>query len=235
MGKAIKLDFSDFDVEDNSGGTCDFDYLEVRTHNHSICSCSFCIVRSRHQVYDGSVSNSTKLGRFCGESNPVSIMSTMNYLHLVFETDSSVGGRGFKGNYSFEDVGCGGIITRPGLTITPPTDSTTSGYQHSARCSWIIIAPKDHIVQLTFVAFNLESSTDCTYDSVSVYAGYVTAATESTSQAKMGKYCGPSLPPVLQSSGNMLSLVFRTDDSINGQGFSATYNFVDAHNSKCRI
>lgn len=39
MGKAIKLDFSDFDIEDNSGGTCDFDYLEV-THNqydwHSI-------------------------------------------------------------------------------------------------------------------------------------------------------------------------------------------------------
>lgn len=29
MGKAIKLDFSDFDVEDNSGGTCDFDYVEV--------------------------------------------------------------------------------------------------------------------------------------------------------------------------------------------------------------
>lgn len=29
MGKAIKLDFSDFDLEDNSDGTCDFDYLEV--------------------------------------------------------------------------------------------------------------------------------------------------------------------------------------------------------------
>lgn len=34
MGKAIKLDFTDFDVEDNSGGTCDFDYLEVSRMNY---------------------------------------------------------------------------------------------------------------------------------------------------------------------------------------------------------
>lgn len=33
MGKAIKLDFSDFDME---GGTCDQDYLEVRS---TICNC----------------------------------------------------------------------------------------------------------------------------------------------------------------------------------------------------
>lgn len=187
------------------------------------------------KVYDGSVSNATKLGRFCGESNPGSLMSTMNYLHLVFETDSSVGGRGFKGNYSFEDVGCGGIIKRPGLIITPPTASTGAGYQNGARCSWIIIAPKDHIVQLTFVAFNLESGTDCAYDSLSVYAGYMTAATESPDTLPIGKYCGSSLPPVLQSSDNIVSLVFRSDDSVNSHGFSATYNFVDARNGKCGL
>lgn len=162
-------------------------------------------------------------------------MSTMNYLHLLFETDSSVGGRGFKGNYSFEDVGCGGIIKRPGLVITPPTESSGGGYQNSARCSWIIIAPKDHIVQLTFVAFNLESGAECSYDWLSVYAGYVTAATEAPDVTPIGKYCGSSLPPVLQSSDNILSLVFRTDDSVNSHGFSATYNFVDARNGECRL
>lgn len=161
-------------------------------------------------------------------------MSTMNYLHLLFETDSSVGGRGFKGNYSFEDVGCGGIIKRPGLTISPPSESGSSGagYQHNAQCSWIIIAPKDHIVQLTFLSFHLEPGS---YDSLSVYPGYVTAATETADTARIGKYSGSSLPPVLQSSGNMLSLVFRSDDSINGHGFSATYNFLDGRNCKCRI
>lgn len=185
-------------------------------------------------MYDGSVSNSSKLGRFCGESNPASVMSTMNYMHLVFETDSSVGGRGFKGNYSFEDVGCGGIIKRPGLTITPPTDSD-GGYKHMSRCSWIIIAPTTHIIQLTFTSFHLESGVECTYDYVAVYPGYVTVATESENMAQIGKFCGSSIPPVLQSSGNILSLVFRSDDSLNGHGFSATYNFVDARNSKCRF
>lgn len=185
------------------------------------------------QVYDGSVSNTTKLGRYCGESNPGSVSSTMNYLHLLFETDSSVGGRGFKGNYSFEEVGCGGIIKRPGVTITPPLPFAGSGYANDARCSWIIIAPKDHIVQLSFTSFHLESGNDCSYDSLAVYSEYMTAATESENVPPIGKYCGSSLPPVLQSSGNVLALVFRSDDSISGNGFSATYNFVDGRNSKC--
>lgn len=29
LGKAIKLDFTDFDIEDTAGLSCDFDYLEV--------------------------------------------------------------------------------------------------------------------------------------------------------------------------------------------------------------
>lgn len=94
------------------------------------------------------------------------------------------------------------------------------------------MAPKDHIVQLTFTAFHMESGGECAYDSLSIYDGYVTAATESENTPPIGKYCGSGLPPVLQSSGNMLSLVFRSDDSINGLGFSATYNFIDARNSK---
>lgn len=54
MGKAIKLDFSDFDVEDNSGGTCDFDYLEVRKTNKLLFdsyrgSFAFCTIGLRHR------------------------------------------------------------------------------------------------------------------------------------------------------------------------------------------
>lgn len=32
MGKAIILEFIDFDIEDNSGGSCDFDFIEVYLH-----------------------------------------------------------------------------------------------------------------------------------------------------------------------------------------------------------
>lgn len=174
------------------------------------------------------------MGRYCGQSNPGSVMSTMNYMHLVFQTDGSIGGRGFKGNYTFEDIGCGGIIKQPGLTITPPTESEGGqNYKENSQCSWVIIAPTHHVVQLTFEAFYLEAAPDCQFDSLTVYDGYATATTEAESPTPIGTYCGTHLPPVQQSGGNILSLVFRSDEGpTSGLGFTAVYNFIEASSSK---
>lgn len=80
MNKAIVLNFTDFDIEDD----CDFDSLSI---------------------YDGIDSNSTEIGNYCGTSLPPAAISTHNHMHLVFETDASLAGRGFKANYSFIDAG----------------------------------------------------------------------------------------------------------------------------------
>lgn len=162
------------------------------------------------------------------------MMSTLNYMHLIFQSDISIGGRGFKGNYTFEDIECGGIIKQSGVIITPPTESDGGqNYQENAQCSWVIIAPANHVVELTFEAFNLESGIGCPYDSLTVYDGYETAATDAESTMPIGKYCGTSLPPILQSGGNILSLVFRSDEgATNGLGFTAVYNFIEGRSSK---
>lgn len=57
------------------------------------------------QVYDGITTNSSEIGRYCGKKNPPRVVSTYNYLLVVFQSDSSISGRGFQANYSFVDIG----------------------------------------------------------------------------------------------------------------------------------
>lgn len=69
-----------------------------------------------------------------------------------------------------------------------------------------------------FNSFHLEASSSCRYDYVAVYDGQDTLA------PLLGKFCGTVLPPNLRSSSNQLFIVFRTDSSVNGIGWRATYS-----------
>lgn len=42
-------------------------------------------------------------------------------------------------------------------------------YSNLADCQWIICAPQDHVIKLTYQSFEVEESEDCTYDAVTVY------------------------------------------------------------------
>jgi cubilin len=100
LKKAITLHFIDLDFEDSFSGDCSYDSISV---------------------YDGHDANATLLGKYC-DSVPNDIVSSYNYLHLIFQTDQTIHGRGFKANYSFFDVPCGGIIKSPNTVISPPPD-----------------------------------------------------------------------------------------------------------------
>lgn len=39
----------------------------------------------------------------------------------------------------------------------------------------------------------------------------------------IGRYCGDTPPPVVESSGNTMKVVFWTDGSVSNGGFSARY------------
>lgn len=130
-------------------------------------------------------------------------------------------------NSIFFKIDCGGIIKRLNRTISPPSGDT--GYSHGSDCKWIIIAPIGSIVQLTFNSFDLESNLNCPYDYVQIYDNII--MNESRSSIKpIGKYCGTEKPPVLMSSSNALTIIFKSDDSVNGQGFSASYDFINGRN-----
>lgn len=79
LGKSIVLNFTNFDIE----ADCDFDSLNI---------------------YDGVDSNATRIGTYCGNTKPPTAISTLNHMHMVFSTDSSNSGPGFRATYSFIDA-----------------------------------------------------------------------------------------------------------------------------------
>lgn len=80
LGKAIILNFTDFDIEND----CDFDSLTI---------------------YDGIDTNGTRVGTFCGTRIPPTVVSTLNHIHLIFRSDASNSAQGFRATYSFIDAG----------------------------------------------------------------------------------------------------------------------------------
>lgn len=106
---AVALQFLDFDVEHNSAAnTCFYDHVTVR---------------------DGDSANSTAIGSYCGEKGDLPdrpLMSTHNFMYIEFVSDSSLGGRGFKANYSTVDLSKQDAVSVrqvPRSTAHPPTSS----------------------------------------------------------------------------------------------------------------
>lgn len=201
-GKAVVLDFIDFDIEDTDSA-CSFDVLAV---------------------YDGHRGVGIQpQQRLCGTAMPPQIISTTNVLTLELRTDSSIQGRGFKANYTFADAACGGVIKALGHAISPPRSEGT--YDRGANCTWLIVAPPNQVVQLAFSAFDLEhGGTTCWFDYVLVMEGTM------QSGGQIGKFCGTSMPPVERTVGNVMTVQFVSDGSVQRDGFAATYDFLDARN-----
>lgn len=73
-------------------------------------------------------------------------------------------------------------------------------------------------MELTFTRFSLQPcSTSFSHDRVELYDGTGTHA------LARGIYCGTTLPGVLLSSDRSLYVAFRTDSSLVGTGFAASY------------
>lgn len=147
--KLIKLDFLDFNVEDEIGShVCIFDYLEV---------------------YD----NFQKIGSFCGNKKPPQIISKSNLLTLKLITDHSRNSKGFKANYSSisSDLDCGGIIIKDGSIIKPPMTRDGQSYKNARSCKWTVVAPIGFKVYLNWLSFEIEDS-GCSYDYVEFFDGY---------------------------------------------------------------
>ena len=60
----------------------------------------------------------------------------------------------------------------------------------------------------------------CSYDYVSIHNG------SSLSSPMIGKYCGSQSPFSVVSTASSLVMMFKSDSSINMQGFNASYELV---------
>lgn len=80
FGHAIQLTWVKFDLERHS--ECAFDYVEVYENN---------TITGKAQ----------RIGKYCGQTKPPSIISSFNIVTITFVTDSSVNDLGFLLSYTF--------------------------------------------------------------------------------------------------------------------------------------
>ncbi|KAM4828885.1 cubilin [Thomomys bottae] len=201
--RIIQLKFSDFVVDPSA--FCSQDYLGI---------------------YDGSDTSAPLLGKFCGYTPPENIKSSNNSLTLLFKTDSFHTARGWK--VDFQQTlgpmhGCGGYLSGSQGSFATPDSDSNGRYDKGLNCIWVITAPDNKRINLTFTTFDLEDATirgRC-YDRVKIFDG----ENEHTDLA--GTFCGSTAPAPFISSGKFLTVQFISDQSLEKIGFNVTYTFVD--------
>lgn len=153
------------------------------------------------------------LGKFCGRNNTF-VISESNMVRVTFRSNENVQGDGFKIKYTSV---CGGVFSEMEGTITSP--GFPDEYRNFLNCVYVIKHHSKSLISLTLKPdeFHIEGSSNCIYDSLSVYEG------NSTSSPLFGKFCGNVAPGPFVSQGAMM-LIFKTDSSFNLMGFRATYS-----------
>jgi len=79
----VQLDFIEFELELEND--CSYDYVEV---------------------YDGRTVDDTRLGRFCGDVTPPTLVSTSRAVLIRFTSDDTINKKGFKLRY-YSNMGAG--------------------------------------------------------------------------------------------------------------------------------
>ncbi|XP_063003684.1 cubilin [Elgaria multicarinata webbii] len=184
-----------------------FTHLELESHP----SCSWNYI----EVRDGDTEMSPLISKFCGDAPLSTIASNSNSLWIKFKSDTSAHRSSFRAVY---DVACGGALSGYGIIRSP---YYTRALSHGKICEWIISQPESHIVILNFTDFRIRNITTCNLDYIEIRDG------NSMNSPSLGKYCGVTVPAIVQSTRNYLYVKFRAS-SITNLGFLAEYKSLDA-------
>ncbi|XP_058055579.1 protein tolkin-like, partial [Anopheles bellator] len=187
----------------------DFNVFDIEPHQE--CAYDHIV------IYDGNSPDNRTLGRFCGTEVPNPIVSTSHQMCMIFNSDNSVQGSGFIASHS---TACGGRLraTEVKNHFYSHIKFGSGMYENGADCEWTIEAESGQNVQLKFLSFELEEEKLCSYD-------YVEVSDEHG--AMHGRYCGNTSPPEIISMHEVLTVRFRSDDSVGFKGFSAMYAAVE--------
>lgn len=89
-------------------------------------------------------------------------------------------------------------------------------YPPLIRCRWLIKVSSERTIKLRFLEFQLEDHPSCYNDYIEVYDG-------GTSRTLLGRYCGQRFPEFLQSSSNIMEIIFVSDEKITRAGLKLYY------------
>jgi hypothetical protein len=192
---SITLNFTAFDLEQAStDGNSIYDVVEV---------------------YDGTSTSATLIGKFTGSTIPQAITSSGGSMFIKFTSDISDTFQGWTAYYtSTQNSYCNSSSS----TLTAPSGTFSDGsgvdkYANNSECSWLIQPPNANTITLSFTSFDSELN----YDGVIVFDG------ANTTSPVIGQFTGSTLPPSVTSTGGSMLVVFLSDETLRANGWNANY------------
>ena len=120
--------------------------------------------------------------------------------------------------YSFSDVHANPCFYDVGSSNGVISSSANKNYS-MYDCTWIITAPSNHTVKLTFTIFNLRGYGEKTYRSeIEVYDG------KSKNDTLLGIFSGSRRPFIVQTSGQFMMLTFKRYHELAFFNFKGVYS-----------
>lgn len=240
-GRQIELTFQAFNLE--TANSCQYDYLEVYDGSSSSAALigRYCgasvpapITSTGNTLFvlfrtDGSVVRTgftlsyvavgTWLDHRARELGQQAVLLRCSSFVPVSLTSCCARGRAAGGSGL-----CGGTLSltannEPAVLLISDGSASGQNYENNMECTWHISAPSSsQTLVLAFAAMDLEGATTatgggCIYDYVRVHDG------PHTSAPVAGLFCGTERPAPLFSTGNTVTVYFRTDASVVRNGF----------------
>merc|ERR1712168_866027 len=192
-------------------------------------------------IYD-SDEHRPALAVLCGSVTPAMIQSVTNQVFIRFSSDYSVTAGGFEMVITATDTqgavsdsmlasmqACPGPLELTGteLIIQSPGFDVQQPYTNNLQCHWTVSVTRGMFARLEFLSMQVEASTGCWFDEVLVLDG--------ANQSQLGSFCGSDLPEAVTGSSNSLEVIFYTDYSVTGAGFSIRVTETDVPASEPEV
>ena len=118
--------------------------------------------------------------------------------------------------YSFSDVHANPCFYDVGSSNGVISSSFTKNYS-MYNCTWIITAPSNHTVKLTFTIFNLFDYLTIYRSEIKVFDG------KSKNDTLLGIFSGSRRPFIVQTSGQFMMLTFKRYHELAFFNFKGVY------------
>lgn len=171
-------------------------------------------------IYNGPSRNSPILNVLCNNNVPTDdliLQKNTVFIHYhrksqATESKDSV----FELKISSSDT-CGGLFYQENKAFRSPFYG--KNYAPNTECIWEIWSLPGTQIGLAFVdRFFIEDSENCTKDYVEAFDYY------KSEWRSLGRRCGRHMPAPFNSTSEKMKVIFRTDASGNGDGFSAVWD-----------
>lgn len=169
------------------------------------------------EIKHGIAQRASTIGKYCA-SKILDVPLTLNFRYILIEyhTKSPNNSTNIKFLSKLTAGQCGGSLSGYQHIFASPNYPKI--YDANQECSWIITASLGNRISLSFIdRFVIEDLPNCTKDAVIIYDW------KNDNFNEIARLCGRQAPNVYNSTYNKMKVVFRSDATVNMDGFKARW------------